>query len=229
MLSVENLYVRFGERPLFDGISLRVNEGQRVALAGRNGQGKSTLMKVVSGQQAPERGLVSLQKGKTVGYLPQDIRPPEDDRTVLEEALSGKAEVVALEQEVKRLTHALEENHEDEALLAKYGRAQAQYEALGGYAAEARAKEVLDGLGFSQKRIHGPLRELSGGWLMRAALARLLLMAPDLLLLDEPTNHLDIESREWLLEFLKGCPAAIMLTSHDRFFLDALVSKVFEL
>ncbi|MCO5167785.1 MAG: ABC-F family ATP-binding cassette domain-containing protein [Planctomycetes bacterium] len=229
MLSVENLFVRFGERPLFDGITLRVNDGQRVALAGRNGQGKSTLMKVVAGQQAPERGQVSLAKGRTVGYLPQDVRPPEDDRTVLEEALSGKAEVVRLEQEVRRLTHALGERPDDQGLLARYGKAQAAYEALGGYAAEARAKEVLAGLGFSQARIDGPLRELSGGWLMRSQLARLLLMAPDLLLLDEPTNHLDIETREWLLEFLRGFPGAIVLTSHDRFFLDALVSKVYEL
>lgn len=229
MLSVDSLFVRFGERPLFDGISLRVNEGQRVALAGRNGQGKSTLMKIVAGLQAPERGTVSLAKGRTVGYLPQDVRPPEDDRSVLEEALSGKAEVVRLEQEVRRLTQELGERPDDPALLARYGKAQAAYEALGGYAAEARAKEVLAGLGFSQARVEGPLRQLSGGWLMRAQLARLLLMAPDLLLLDEPTNHLDIETREWLLEFLRDFPGAIVLTSHDRYFLDSLVTKVFEL
>jgi ATP-binding cassette subfamily F protein 3 len=229
MLSVDTLHLRFGERPLFDGISFRVNEGQRVALAGRNGQGKSTLMKVVAGQQAPERGQVSLAKGRTVGYLPQDIRPPEDDRTVLEEALSGKAEVVALEQEVRRLSAQLAERPDDEQLLDRYGAAQARYEALGGYAAEARAKEVLAGLGFAQTRIGAPLRQLSGGWLMRAQLARLLLMNPDLLLLDEPTNHLDIESREWLLGFLGGYPGGVVLTSHDRYFLDGLVHKVYEL
>jgi ATP-binding cassette subfamily F protein 3 len=228
MLSVENLSVRFGEKPLFDGISLRVNAGQRVCLAGRNGQGKSTLMKVISGLQAPEGGTVSMAKGATVGYLQQDVHPPEDDRTVLEEALSGKAEIVRLEVEVKRLTHLLEERPEDEGVLAKYGKAQAAYEALGGYAAEARAKEVLAGLGFTQKKIDGPLNTLSGGWLMRTQLARLLLMDPDLLLLDEPTNHLDIESCEWLLEFLKGYAGGVMLTSHDRFFLDQLVTKVFE-
>ncbi len=229
MLSVDSLFVRFGEKPLFDGIALRVNDGQRVALAGRNGQGKSTLMKIVAGQQAPERGTVAMAKGRTVGYLPQDVRPPEDDRTVLEEALSGKSEVVRLEQEVRRITHELGERPDDQALLARYGKAQAAYEALGGYAAEARAKEVLAGLGFSQARIEAPARQLSGGWLMRVQLARLLLMAPDLLLLDEPTNHLDIETREWLLEFLKAFPGALVLTSHDRYFLDALVTKVFEL
>ena len=229
MLSVEGLTVRFAERPLMDGIAFRINEGQRVALAGRNGQGKSTLFRVIMGEQAPERGKVELAKGRRAGYLPQDVRPPANDRTAVEEVLSALSEVKALEAEVERLTIAMAEDPEDEALLDAYGRAQSRFESLGGYDADARARTIMDGLGFTQERMDTPLRQLSGGWLMRVQLARLLLERPDLLILDEPTNHLDIESREWLLEFLRGFEGGVLLTSHDRYFLDALVDRVLEL
>ncbi|MCO5170410.1 MAG: ATP-binding cassette domain-containing protein [Planctomycetes bacterium] len=229
MLSVENLTVRFAERPVLDGITFRVSEGQRVAVAGRNGQGKSTLFRVLMGEQAPEKGKVELDRGRKAGYLPQDIAPPDTDRTVIEEVLDAVAEVKKLEAEVERLTCALAEDPENEKVLAEYGRAQARFEALGGYEVDARARTILDGLGFSQARMDGPMRQLSGGWLMRVQLARLLLERPDLLILDEPTNHLDIEAREWLLEYLKGFEGAVLLTSHDRYFLDALVDRILEL
>ena len=228
MLSVEDLTVRFAERPLLDGVSFRLNEGQRVALAGRNGQGKSTVFRALMGEVRLERGKIDLVKGRKAGYLPQDVRPPESERTALEEVLEALAEVRALEAEVLRLTEAMAEDPEDEAILEAYGRAQARFEALGGYDAESRARTIMDGLGFSQQKMDTPLRQLSGGWLMRVQLARLLLEGPDLLILDEPTNHLDIEAREWLLDFLKGFPGAVLLTSHDRYFLDALVDRVLE-
>ncbi|MBI3722966.1 ABC-F family ATP-binding cassette domain-containing protein [bacterium] len=229
MLSVEDLTVRFAERPVLDGVTFRIVEGQRVALAGRNGQGKSTVFRAIMGELAPERGKIELVKGRTAGYLPQDVVPPEGDRTVIEEVLLALPEVPALEAEIQELTEALAERPEDEELLSDYGQAQARFESLGGYDIEARARTILDGLGFSQERMNGPVRQLSGGWLMRVQLARLLLQGPDLLILDEPTNHLDIETREWLLDFLKAFPGAVLLTSHDRYFLDALVDRVLEL
>ena len=229
MLSVEDVELKFSDKPLLRGVSFRINEGQRVALAGRNGQGKTTLFRVVAGEVLPERGTVSLAKGKRAGYLPQDVQPPASDRTVIEEVVAAVPEVAHLEAEVERLAHEVAASPEDEGLLRAYGRAQARLEALDAYGLEARARVILDGLAFSQARMDGPLRVLSGGWLMRVHLARLLLMQPDLLLLDEPTNHLDIEAREWLLEFLRGFAGGLLITSHDRFFLDALVDRVLEL
>ena len=229
MLSVENVSLRVGARVLFDRVSLRLHEGQCVALAGRNGQGKSTLMKIIAGEAQAESGTVSLPKGKTVGYLAQDVTPPDGERTVLEEALAGQAELCALEVDMRRLQAALEARPDDAQALEALGRAHARFEALDGWSVEARAKAVLGGLGLSPQRIAGPLAALSGGWLMRVALGKLLLQAPDVLLLDEPTNHLDLETREWLLDFLRAFPGAILLTSHDRWFLDQLVSKVLEL
>jgi ATP-binding cassette, subfamily F, member 3 len=229
MLAVEGLTIRFGDKPLLDGVGLRVNAGQRVALAGRNGQGKSTLFRCITGEQGFDRGTISMAKGRTVGYLPQDILPPDDERSAIEEVLSGIPELGELEILIHRLTERLSHGDDDPALLKRYGKAQARFEALDGYGVEAKGRTILHGLGFSQERMDGPLNQLSGGWLMRTQLARLLLMNPDLLLLDEPTNHLDIESREWLLGFLQGFDGGLILVSHDRYFLDSLVTKVIEL
>jgi ATP-binding cassette, subfamily F, member 3 len=229
MLSVENLTVRFAERPTLDGVTFRVAAGQRVALQGRNGQGKSTLFRAIMGELVPEKGKIELDRGRTAGYLPQDVKPPETDGTALDQVMTALGELKQLEAEVLRLTDLLGERPEDEAVLEAYGRAQARFEALGGYDADSRARTIMDGLGFTQARMDTPLRNLSGGWLMRVELARLLLQKPDLLILDEPTNHLDIEAREWLLEFLKGFEGGVLLTSHDRYFLDALVSRILEL
>jgi ATP-binding cassette subfamily F protein 3 len=229
MLFVDRLTLKTGDRLLMNGISFRVNAGQRVALAGRNGQGKSTLFRAIKGEIGVDGGKIELDKGRRAGYLPQEVNPPEDDRTAVAEVLAALGEVKALEAEIDRLIEAMTERPEDEAVLEAYGRAQSRFESLGGYDADARARTIMHGLGFTQARMDTPLRELSGGWLMRAQLARLLLEQPDLLILDEPTNHLDIEAREWLLEFLKGFEGAVLLTSHDRYFLDALVERVLEL
>jgi ATP-binding cassette, subfamily F, member 3 len=229
MLSIENVRLRLGEKTLFDGVGFRLAAGQRIALAGRNGQGKSTLFRVLTGEMLPDSGKVELDKGRRVGYLPQDISPPKTDRTAIEEVLTALAEVRRLEAEVERLIELMCERPDDEKVLAAYGKAQDSFEDLGGYDADSRGRTIMHGLGFSQARMDSPLRELSGGWLMRVQLARLLLEAPDVLILDEPTNHLDIEAREWMLDFLREFKGAVLLTSHDRYFLDALVKQVFEL
>ena len=229
MLNVENLSVRLGGRLLMDDVSFRVSEGQRVALAGRNGQGKSTFFRVLTGEVGADRGKVELAGGRKVGYLPQEINPPDNDVTAVEAVLGALGEVKRLEAEVERLITEMCERPEDEKVIDAYGRAQARFEELGGYDADSRARTIMNGLGFTQARMDSKLRELSGGWLMRVELARILLEGPDLLLLDEPTNHLDIEAREWLLDYLKTFPGAVLLTSHDRYFLDSLVSRILEL
>jgi ATP-binding cassette, subfamily F, member 3 len=229
MLFVDELVLRVGDRLLMNKISFRLSAGQRVALSGRNGQGKSTLFRAIMGEVGFDRGKIELDGGRRAGYLAQEVTPPEDDRTAVAEVLEALGEVKALEAEVDRLIEAMTERPDDEGVLAAYGRAQARFEELGGYDADARARTIMHGLGFTQDRMDQQLRQLSGGWLMRVQLARLLLECPDLLILDEPTNHLDIEAREWLLEFLASFEGAVLLTSHDRYFLDSLVTRVLEL
>ena len=229
MLEIDGLTLRLGHGPLFDGISLRVTRGQRAAIAGRNGQGKSTLMKVICGQAPYDAGTVALAKGTTVGYLAQDLHTDLADRSAVEEVLRGAGDVRALEAELMRLGEALAEAPEDEKVLAAYGRAQSAFDAAGGYGLEPQVRTILNGLGFTERRMEQPLTALSGGWLMRVHLAKLLARTPDLLLLDEPTNHLDLESREWLLDWLIRYDGALLLTSHDRYFLDHLVGRVCEL
>lgn len=229
MLFVDDVVLRVGDRKLLDKVSFRLNAGQRVAVAGRNGQGKSTLFRAIMGEVGLDGGKIELDGGRRAGYLAQDVQPPTDDRTAIAEVLEALAEVKALEVEIERLIAAMSERPDDDGVLAAYGRAQDRFESLGGYDAEPRARTIMHGLGFTQERMDTKLRELSGGWLMRVQLARLLLECPDLLLLDEPTNHLDIEAREWLLEFLASFEGAVLLTSHDRYFLDALVTRILQL
>jgi len=229
MLHVDTVTLQLGERRLLNEVSFRLNAGQRVALAGRNGQGKSTLFRAIMGEIGVDRGKIELDKGRRAGYLAQEVSPPGDGRTAVEEVLEALSEVKRLEAEVERLIEAMTEDPEDEGVIEAYGRAQARFEELGGYDADSRARTIMHGLGFTQARMDTPLEQLSGGWLMRVQLARLLLEQPDLLILDEPTNHLDIEAREWLLEFLAGFEGAVLLTSHDRYFLDALVTRILEL
>jgi ATP-binding cassette subfamily F protein 3 len=229
VLFVDKITIRVGGNSLMSGIGFRLTEGQRVALAGRNGQGKSTLFRAIMGEIGVDGGKIELDRGRRAGYLRQEVDPPQDDRTAISEVLEALSEVKALEAEVERLIEAMCEKPDDERVLAAYGRAQTRFEALGGYDADSRARTIMHGLGFTQERMDAPLRQLSGGWLMRVQLARLLLECPDLLILDEPTNHLDIEAREWLLEFLRGFEGAVLLTSHDRYFLDSLVTRVLEL
>jgi ATP-binding cassette subfamily F protein 3 len=229
VIDAENLRLSLGGRSVFTDVSFRVSPGHRVCIAGRNGQGKSTLMKVILGLQSTERGTMRVGKGRSLGYLPQDLANEVDDLSVVEKLLASIPELDRLEREIAEVTDAMSANPEDESLLARYGRAQAAFEAMDGYAIEAKARTILAGLGFTQERMNSPMKTLSGGWQMRVYLARLLLTRPDAMLLDEPTNHLDLESREWLLTFLGSYEGALLITSHDRYFLDQLVDRVFEL
>jgi ATP-binding cassette, subfamily F, member 3 len=229
VIEAEGLRLRLGGRYIFDDVSFRISLGTRICLAGRNGQGKSTLMKVILGQQGTERGRVSVGKGFRIGYLPQDIASGVDGRTVVKEVLDAVPELERLEREIEELANEISLHPEDEAILERFGKAQAAFEALDGYSLEAKACAILDGLGFSQERMAANMGTLSGGWQMRVHLAKLLLTRPDCLILDEPTNHLDLESREWLLDFLKTYEGTLILTSHDRYFLDHVVNKVYEL
>ena len=229
MIEAEGLRLRLGDKYIFEDVSFRIAAGTRLCLAGRNGQGKSTLMKVILGQMGTERGRVTVSKGFSLGYLPQDLATDEAGRVVVEEVLTAIPDLERLEREIRELANEISRHPEDEAILARFGRAQSAFERLDGYSVDAKARTILNGLGFSQERMDARMGTLSGGWQMRVHLAKLLLTRPEALLLDEPTNHLDLESREWLLEYLRGYEGALILTSHDRFFLDHLVGRVYEL
>ena len=230
IITVDHVTKTIGERVLFRDAFLRVGARDRVALVGANGTGKTTLLEVIAGEQEPDEGSVVRAKDATVGYLRQEAIEMRG-RAVLAEVLSEASGVAGLEHRMHVLEQELESAQEDEAatLLAEYGRLQNRYEHLGGYTVEAEARAILIGLGFRESDLGRDVGELSGGWLMRVALAKLLLTEPDLLLLDEPTNHLDLESVTWLEGFLRQYEGAVILVSHDRSFMDGLVSRVAEL
>ncbi len=230
IITVDHVTRSIGERVLFADAFLRVGARDRVALVGANGTGKTTLLEVIAGNQEPDEGSVIRAKGATVGYLRQEAIEMAG-RSVLDEVLSEATGVRGLEHRIAMLAEELEtaEAEQAEALLAEYGRLQERFEHLGGYTVEAEARSVLTGLGFKERDLGRDVGELSGGWLMRVALAKLLLVEPDVLLLDEPTNHLDLESVTWLEGFLKSYEGAVLLVSHDRSFMDALVDRVAEL
>ncbi|MCL2503486.1 MAG: ATP-binding cassette domain-containing protein [Coriobacteriia bacterium] len=230
ILSVDNLTKTFGSRVLFSGASLRVGVRDRVALIGPNGVGKTTLFEVIAGRQDADEGTVTVARGAVIGYLEQEAIEMSG-RTVLDEALTAASHVTSLEHRLRLLEEEVSgtEGEEQERLLAEYGRAQERFEDLGGYTVEAEARSVLGGLGFAEGDLARDAGEFSGGWLMRLALAKLLLMRPDILLLDEPTNHLDLESVTWLEGFLRGYDGALLLISHDRAFINGLATCVAEI
>lgn len=230
IITADRLTKTIGERVLFADAFLRVGARDRIALVGANGTGKTTLLEIMAGLQEPDAGAVIRAKDATVGYLRQEAIEMRG-RGVLDEVLSEAAGVRGLEHRIRVLEDELATAtpEETEALLAEYGRLTERFEHLGGYTVEAEARAVLTGLGFKERDLTRDVAELSGGWLMRVALAKLLLVEPDMLLLDEPTNHLDLESVTWLEGFLKGYEGAVLLVSHDRSFMDALVTRVAEL
>src|SRR5271166_3927596 len=205
--------------------------GEKVGLVGPNGSGKSTIFRMIVGEEAPDSGQVAVDRGVTVGYFSQDVGEMQG-RSVLEETMAGAGEVSEAAHELHALEHAMadpERMGELEELVERFGHAQARFDELGGYALESRAREILAGLGFREEVVDDDVGKLSGGWKMRVALARILLMRPDALLLDEPTNHLDIESIIWLERFLRDFDGALVMTSHDREFLNRLVTKIVEI
>ena len=227
LVQLEGVVKSFGGQPLFHEVGWRIAAGERIGLVGPNGAGKTTLCRILAGLEEPDAGQVTRPRGVTVGYLPQEVAASSVG-TVLIEALSGFEEVWALERELEAVAAALEVSP-TEALTDRYGDLQHRFEALGGYRLESQARAILSGLGFSAADLHRPLTELSGGWRMRAALARLLLLRPALLLLDEPTNHLDLESLAWLESFLSEYEGAVVVVSHDRYFLNRMVSAIADL
>ena len=228
MIALEAVSKGYGGPELLRAASWRIGRGERIGLVGPNGAGKTTLCRIMAGVEQPDAGRIHLDTGVSVGYLPQEVAGGTE-RTVLAETLSGFDRVWQLEAQLEALAAAMARPDADPGLLDRYGEIQHRFEALGGYRLEAQAKVILGGLGFKPGERHRPLGEFSGGWRMRAALARLLLLRPDLLLLDEPTNHLDIESLQWLEGFLATYEGSVVLVSHDRYFLNRMVTSIAEL
>ena len=231
MISFSNINKQYGKQLVFVEASFQLNPGEKVGLVGPNGSGKTTLFRMVVGEEEPDEGSVSLPKRLTIGYFRQDVEEMEG-RSVLDEAIAGSGRVGDLHHELEALQRAMEDPAQAATVdrtLARFGEAQEEYEHLGGYTLEAQAREVLHGLGFADDQIDGDVGALSGGWKMRVALARVLLGRPDVLLMDEPTNHLDLESIIWLEQFLKTYPGALLMTSHDREFMNRIVSKIAEI
>jgi ATP-binding cassette subfamily F protein 3 len=227
VIQVEGLAKGYGGQTVFRDVAWRISDRERIGLVGPNGAGKTTLCRILAGVETPDAGTVSRPRGSTVGYLPQEVAGAAAG-SVLAEALSGFAAVWALEREMEDVAARLAAEP-TEALTARYGDLQHRFEAQGGYRLEASARAILTGLGFRADELARPLAEFSGGWRMRAALARLLLLRPSLLLLDEPTNHLDLESLAWLESFLAGYDGTVVVVSHDRYFLNRMVTSIAEL
>jgi ATPase subunit of ABC transporter with duplicated ATPase domains len=231
VIRFESVSKRHGRQILLLEASAAVNRGEKVGLVGPNGSGKTTLFRMVTREEAPDAGQVSVDRGITVGYFSQDVGEMAG-KSVVAETMDGAGPVSAIAMELREVEHALADParvDELDALLERFGEAQARYEELGGYALDAKAREILAGLGFSQERMDADVGALSGGWKMRVALARILLMRPDALLLDEPTNHLDLESIIWLEEYVKAYEGALIMTSHDREFMNRIVNKIIEI
>ncbi len=233
MIKLENISIRFGEEPLFDNLSWTISpESHRVGLVGPNGAGKTTLLKIIAGRQRPDEGSVT-REGVSIGYLEQDVQELPEDRSVREEALQGFDDVLALEEKEQQIAQELESTDHESArhqkLLDQLHRVQEQLNAQEAHRVRPRAEAALTGLGFAPDELDRSLSTFSGGWRMRAALARLLLKEPDILLLDEPTNHLDIESIDWLEGALEAYPGTVILVSHDRSVLDRMVTSIAEI
>ena len=231
MISFSSINKQYGKQLIFVDASFQLNPGEKVGLVGPNGSGKTTLFRMIVDEESPDDGDVSVPKKLTVGYFRQDVEEMTG-RSVLDEAIAGSGRAGDLHHELEALQHALEDParaDEMESILARFGDVQEEYEHLGGYTLEAQAREVLHGLGFQDDQIDGDVGALSGGWKMRVALARVLLGRPDVLLMDEPTNHLDLESIIWLEQFLKSFTGALLMTSHDREFMNRIVSKIAEI
>ena len=231
MISFSRIGKQYGRQVLFVDASFQLNPGEKVGLVGPNGAGKTTLFRMIVGEEGPDEGDVSVPKKLSIGYFRQDVGEMAG-RSVLDEAIAGSGRVGDLHHELEALNHAMADSAQADdmdRILARFGEVQEEYDHLGGYALEAQAREILHGLGFEDDRIDGDVGALSGGWKMRVAMARVLLGRPDVLLMDEPTNHLDIESIIWLESFLKTLPGALLMTSHDREFMNRLVTKIAEI
>ncbi|NVO12975.1 MAG: ABC-F family ATP-binding cassette domain-containing protein [Rhodoplanes sp.] len=231
MIRLDTISKQNGHQLLFIEASAALQRGEKVGLVGPNGSGKTTLFRMITGEEQPDEGQVSVDRGVTIGYFSQDVGEMAG-RSAVAEVMDGAGPVAAVAAELAELEHAMadpDRADEMDEIIERYGEVQHRFEELDGYALEGRAREVLAGLGFSQEMMDGDVGKLSGGWKMRVALARILLMRPDAMLLDEPSNHLDLESLIWLEAFLKGYEGGLMMTSHDREFMNRIVGKVVEI
>ena len=231
MIRLDNIGKQNGKQLIFVEASAALHRGEKVGLVGPNGAGKTTLFRMITGQEQPDEGQVVADRGITIGYFSQDVGEMFG-RSAVFEVMDGAGPVSAVAAELQKLEADMtdpDRAHDMEAIIERYGEVQARFEDLGGYALEGRAREVLAGLSFSEEMMDGDVGALSGGWKMRVALARILLMRPDAMLLDEPSNHLDLESLIWLEDFLKGYDGALLMTAHDREFMNRIVTKVVEI
>jgi ATPase subunit of ABC transporter with duplicated ATPase domains len=236
MIRLDNVSKQNGHQLLFIEASAALNKGEKVGLVGPNGSGKTTLFRMITGEEAPDEGQVAVDRGVSIGYFSQDVGEMAG-RSAVAEVMDGVGPVSAVAAELKELEAAMadpemaEPDRADEmqTIIERYGEVQHRFQELDGYALESRAREVLAGLSFSQEMMDGDVAKLSGGWKMRVALARILLMRPDAMLLDEPSNHLDLESLIWLEQFLKGYEGMLLMTSHDREFMNRIVGKIVEI
>jgi ATPase subunit of ABC transporter with duplicated ATPase domains len=231
MIALSGINKQYGRQVLFVDASFQLNDGEKIGLVGPNGAGKTTIFRLITGEEHADDGDVSVPKKVSIGYFRQEIDEMAG-RPVLDEAIAGSGRLGDLHHELIDLEHALADpaaSGNMDKILERFGEVQGEYQQRGGYELEARAREVLHGLGFDDARIDGDVGALSGGWKMRVAMAKVLLGRPDVLLMDEPTNHLDIESILWLEEYLKGYPGSLLMTCHDRDFMNRVVTKVVEI
>ncbi|MBR0844351.1 ABC-F family ATP-binding cassette domain-containing protein [Bradyrhizobium liaoningense] len=231
MIRLDNVSKQAGHQILFIEASAALNKGEKIGLVGPNGAGKTTLFRMIAGQELPDEGQVSTDRGITIGYFSQDVGEMSGHSAVAE-VMNGAGPVSEVAAELRELEAAMADPDKADAMdeiIARYGEVQHRFEELDGYALDGRAREALNGLGFSQEMMEGDVGKLSGGWKMRVALARILLMRPDVMLLDEPSNHLDLESLIWLEKFLHDYEGTLLMTSHDREFINRVISKVIEI
>lgn len=231
MIRLDNISKQNGRQLLFIEASAGLQRGEKAGLVGPNGAGKSTLFRMITGREEPDEGKVLVDRGVTIGFFSQDVGEMSG-RTAVEQVMEGAGAVSEVAAELAALEAAMADPARADALdgiILRFGEVQARFEDLGGYELETRAREVLAGLSFSQEMMEGDVGKLSGGWKMRVALARILLMRPDVMLLDEPSNHLDLESLIWLEQFLKGYDGALLMTSHDREFMNRIIDRVIEI
>ncbi len=227
MLSINNLSFYFGSRPLYEDVSLHIKPKDRIGLIGANGTGKSTLLRLITGEYKPDKGEISRSGECTIGFLNQDLLSYDSQESILHVAMQAFEEAMALQKKIDEVLKEMETDYKD-SLVDKLTKLQERFEALDGYSIQSKAEEILEGLGFSTKDLEKPLKTFSGGWRMRVMLAKLLLAKPSLLLLDEPTNHLDLPSIQWIEKYLESYEGAIIVVSHDRYFLDNTVKTVVE-
>jgi ATPase subunit of ABC transporter with duplicated ATPase domains len=231
MIRLDNISKQNGTRLVFIEASAALQKGEKIGLVGPNGAGKTTLFRMITGQEEPDMGQILVDRGVTIGFFSQDVGEMAG-RSAVAEVMEGAGAVSEVGAELAQLEAAMADPDQADnldAIIERFGEVQSRFEELDGYALDGRAREVLDGLGFTQEMMDGDVGKLSGGWKMRVALARILLMRPDVMLLDEPSNHLDLESLIWLEQFLAGYDGALLMTSHDREFMNRVINKVIEI